>query len=105
MRRLSFLINGQSLAKDENCYFKGIVAGTENYLECVFTFNDEWSACKAKVVVFTMLDVERTVVIKNNKAMIPKDVLLYDNFTLFVAGSGNGKKIVTNSVVVEQERS
>ena len=34
MRELVFKVNGQSLEKDPECSFDGLIAGSSNYLSC-----------------------------------------------------------------------
>lgn len=103
MRQLVFDVNGMTITKNPKCNFEKIAAGTENYLVASFNFNLEWKGF-GKVAVFKKLDKEHYAILKNNKCIIPKEALDWDNFKVSVVGSKNNVRLTTNEVKVEQER-
>ncbi len=102
MRELFFKINGQKLQKDPNCNFKGIIAGTRNYLVASFLFSSDWSGM-TKVAVFKKLGEEYPVKIEKNKCIIPAEALTWRNFSVYVIGQKDDSRIKTNADIVLQE--
>lgn len=104
MRTLRFIVNEQNLSKDSSCDFTNIISGTRGYLEAEFVFNESWNMF-GKVAVFGALLQEYPVIIKNGKCEIPYQVLGGEKFSVYVVGSKDGKRITTDSVIVNQKRS
>ena len=98
MRILKFNIKSQLIAKDPDCDFSGLVAGTKNYLKAYFTFSSEWDNC-----ILWRGSKEYAVVIENNCCCIPEEVLVGSTFSISITGQNNGYRITTNKVSVNQE--
>lgn len=102
-RVLSFKAEGQSLAKDSNCSFEGIVSGTKGYLVAKFSYDSIWKGC-AKVAVFRRLLEEYPVVIVKDTCCIPSEVLDWDKFSVKLVGQRkDGFRLTTNEVEITQE--
>lgn len=97
MRNLEFKIEGQKLTKSGD--FSGIIAGTKNYLRCVFSFNDPYWDSMAKVAVF---NDSTAVAIKSNMCLVPNDVSDDRNFKLYVVGKNGNTIANTNKILIEQ---
>lgn len=103
MRTLKFIITAQSIQKDPDCDFTGIVAGTQGYLQAEFLFSQEWQGCWM-AAVFSSLGKEYPRPVIEGKCEIPKEALTWDNFGVRVVGEKEGYRITTNEVKVKQER-
>ena len=103
MRTLKFLINAQSITKDPDCDFTGIVAGTEGYLQAEFSFSEEWQGCRM-AAVFSCLGKEYPRPIKDGRCVIPAEALTWDNFGVRVVGERENYRITTNEIKIKQER-
>lgn len=101
MRVLKFDVSGQSIKKDPDCNFDGIVKGTKGYLQAEFTFDKEWDGCKI-AAVFTKYGKEYAAPLKNNVCEIPDEALTYKEFSVKVVGVRNDYRITTNSEKVMQ---
>lgn len=104
MRTLKFNIEGQKLQKDPTCDFSDLVAGTEGYLDVIFSFSSEWNGCKKAVIFSDTQGFGYPVPIINNRCDIPKDVLTDYYFKLHVVGVKEDYTLVTNDVRVNQKR-
>lgn len=103
MRTLKFIITGQKIAKDPDCDFSGIVAGTEGYLHAIFLASQEWAGCRM-AAIFSCLGKWYVEPIKNNWCIIPKEVLTWNYFGVQVVGQRENYRITTNEIKVDQER-
>ena len=103
MRTLKFIITAQAIAKDPDCDFSGIVAGTEGYLRAEFSVSGEWAGCRM-AAVFSSMRKEYPQPIKDGSCVIPADALEWDNFGVRVVGQRDSYRITTNEVKVKQER-
>lgn len=102
MRVLSFNVNAQQISRDPQCDFKGLVAGSKNYLQAHFSFSPEWQDC-ILAASFWRGNNEYPVLIKNNTCMIPSEVLTGRAFSISVTGRRGDYNITTNKVYVRQE--
>ena len=102
MRELKFKVSGQKIQKDPSCNFRGIIAGTKNYLVASFSFSADWSNT-VKVAVFKRLNKEYPAKIVNGRCNIPEEALTWRNFSVYVVGQRKDMRIKTNTVMVEQE--
>lgn len=104
-RQLRFIVDGQSIVKDPNCNFDGIVSNTENYLEAVFSLSYEWKDCLVAASFYRIND-EFPVLLSGNKCMIPKEALTWDYFDVALTGLNKrqGYSITTGKVRVVQKR-
>lgn len=102
MRVLDFIAAGQTLRRDPQCDFTGIVSGSRGYLQANFRFSKEWTGCK-KVAVFLCKGTEYPVGIKNNMCMIPWEALENTRVVqLYVIGRREGYQITTNMAAFPQ---
>lgn len=101
MRALKFIVNGQSLQKDPNCDFSGIIRGSKGYLVAEFSFDSSWKGCTI-AASFWHFDKECAVLVQNNRCMIPDEAL--EGFSVGVTLRGVKKRysISTNKTVFEQ---
>lgn len=103
MRILKFKVIGQKIYRDSSCDFRGIAAGTENYLKCEFIFSSEWSG-SVKVCDFSSDKVKSSPVkIINNTCIIPSDVLTEKEFRFYIAGKRGNLRLTTDRSSVQQE--
>lgn len=103
MRTLKFTINGQTIKKDSDCDFSGLVAGSIGYLRAKFTFSKEWFECK-KAASFWIDGQEHAVLLDViDSCMIPEAALTGEMFKVSVTGVKPGYKIGTNKTKVKQE--
>lgn len=103
MRILKFIITAQSILKDPDCDFSGIVAGTKGYLRAEFSVSGEWVGCRM-AAIFSCMRKEYPRPIKNGSCVIPAEALEWDNFGVRVVGQRDSYRITTNEVKVKQER-
>lgn len=103
MRTLEFIITGQKIAKNPDCDFSGIVAGTEGYLQAEFLFSEEWAGCRM-AAVFSSLGKEYPRPVTEGKCVIPAEALEWDNFGVRVVGQRENYRITTNEIKIRQER-
>ena len=104
MRILEFIVNTQHIAKDPNCDFSNIVAGTKNYLKAHFTFSSEWQDC-ILVASFWRGGKEHAALIQDGFCDIPPEVLTGRTFHVSVIGQKDDYRITTNRILVRQEVS
>lgn len=103
MRTLKFIITAQSIQKDPDCDFSGIVAGTEGYLRAEFSVSGEWAGCRM-AAVFSSMRKEYPQPIKNGSCEIPAEALSWDYFGVRVVGQRENYRITTNEIKIKQER-
>lgn len=78
-RVLSFVVEGQTIKKDEQCDFTGLVSGTKGYYAAKFSFDKTWKDYQ-KVAVFRTTATKKYVPIVDGIYEIPDEVtkgLLY----------------------------
>ena len=49
MRTLKYKVQGQKIIRDNTCDFSNIVRGTNNYINLIFEWDEDWKN-KAKVI-------------------------------------------------------
>lgn len=102
MRDLLFNVKKQSLSKNEKCDFSNIIKGSENYLNCCFTFDSDWNGV-TKVVVFEVGSEYEVCLLHNNSCFIPSRFKDKDKMTVRVVGQKGDQKISTNRVELVQD--
>jgi hypothetical protein len=105
MRILKFIVNGQSIEKDPNCDFSGLVPGTKGYLKAEFTFSPEWDGCAKIVGFYSNMGKEYPpkILVDGVSCRIPTEALARRVFKVQVIGGGaDGYTIKTNKVAVCQ---
>lgn len=105
MRTLKFIVDGQSITKDPDCDFSGIIPGTKGYLQAEFSFSKEWDRCAKVVGFYSNLGKEYPPqVLKDGKrCAIPSEALEKNVFKIRVIGQNKDYRITTDKVVVTQK--
>ena len=104
MRTLKFIVSNQSLTKDPNCNFDGLVPGTSDYIQAEFSFSSEWNGF-IKVVSFESLlgrEYEPQILQDGKTCMIPAEALKRRSFKMKIVGKKGISKITTNKITIEQ---
>lgn len=101
MRVLKFIVNGQSLQRDPNCDFSGIIRGSKGYLVAEFSFDSSWKGCTI-AASFWHFGKEYAVLVQNNKCIIPDEALEGFSVGVTLRGIKKGYSISTNKAVFEQ---
>lgn len=99
MRRLCFIVNGQSLSKSGD--FKNLVRGSKGYLKTQFSFSSDWSGLK-KVAIYQNGETTKFEPIIRDMAAIPDEIAALNRFYVSVIGVNDETTITTNKVNVEQ---
>ena len=102
MRTLKFNVRAQRIEKDLACDFKGLVAGSEGYLQAEFKTDDAWKGC-ALAAGFTVDGQEYGAAVRDGACEIPPQALKGHVFGVLLKGRRPGYKIETNTVYVRQE--
>ena len=104
MRTLKFIVDKQSLTKDPDCDFSGLVPGTEGYIEAQFSFSPEWNNCVKVAGFYTPMGQELTPqVLKDGRScLIPAEALARNSFKINVLGKRSDIKLTTNKVTISQ---
>ena len=102
MRVLRFIVKGQSLQKDPNCDFSGIVRGSKGYLIAEFIPDASWRGCTI-AASFWHFDKEYAVLVRNGKCEIPPEALHGFSVGVSLVGIKTGYRICTNRAKFEQE--
>lgn len=74
MRTLKYIVTGQKIERDLKCDFEDIKKGTNNYINLLFVFDNEW---KDTIKVISMKNsdgVETNRVLENNQVSLPLQV-------------------------------
>ena len=109
MKTLRFIVDNQTIRKDPNCDFSGLVPGSSGYLSAEFIFSKEWDGCLRVAGFFSPLGVEYPPreLAYGKSCVIPFEALRKRSFKVQVIGIKyeNGKEIrlKTNKVVVNQD--
>ena len=101
MRELKFIVNGQSLQKDPNCDFSGIIRGSKGYLVAQFSFDSSWKGCTI-AASFWHFGKEYAVLVQNNRCMIPDEALEGFSVGVTLRGIKKGYSISTNKAMFKQ---
>lgn len=102
MRILRFIVKGQSLQKDPNCDFSGIVRGSKGYLIAEFIPDASWRGCTI-AASFWHFDKEYAVLVKNGRCEIPAGALEGFSVGVTLKGRKQGYELTTNKVTFNQE--
>lgn len=103
MRTLKFIVDEQSLRKDPDCDFSGVVKGSKGYLQCSFSFSKEWNGCKVAASFWSYdKEIDAAAVVRG-VCQIPDGVTNRRRFGVSLTGIKNGYRITTNKIWVEQE--
>lgn len=100
MRDIQIKVTGQQIEVIGNC--DGIVAGSQNYLQAVFEFSDEWNNC-IKIASFWSKNKEYPVLVRNDKCMIPDEALTERYFKVSVLGQRGDYRITSDKIKIMQE--
>ena len=105
MRILEFTVRNQRLLKKITCDFSGLVAGSVGYLYAKFEFPyGGWDEYPVKIVSFWLGDKESAVKLdENNMCEIPAEILLGEEFRVYLIGANDKNRIDTNEVFIRQE--
>lgn len=104
MRVLRFIVNGQTIEKDPNCDFSGLVPGSSGYLQAEFSFSPEWKGCRKVAAFYSMMGGEYPPqVLKDEQTcVIPAEACAKRGFKIKVLGKLGDFKIATDKVTVSQ---
>ena len=105
MRILSFNVKKQIIERDPSCDFSGLVAGTDGYIDAVFSFSTDWDGCTKVVGFFSKggeEEFEPCVLTKDNTCHIPKEALAYHEFEIKIYGKKEGCFITTRPIIIKQ---
>lgn len=107
MRVLRFIVDGQTITKDPDCDFEGIVPGTEGYLKARFVCSEEWKSMGLVASFWSPMGKEYTPqLVLDGVCTIPSEALENRKFKVQLMGctkrDGEVKKLVTNKLEVEQ---
>ncbi len=104
-RTLVFNVKNQTIQKDPNCDFTGLVADTVGYLNARFTFSEDWNGF-TKVVGFFANNGEKEFEPKklgiDNNCEIPDEATQYHEFEIRVFGKRGGSVITTRPITIKQ---
>ena len=92
--KLEFKIENQSLIRTDD---NKAVDLSNNYLECSFSFSEDWDDF-AKFVIFRCNKKSYRVAINDETCLVPYDVLKADKFIITVYGVKEDVRITTNFV-------
>ena len=104
MRTLKFIVNNQSLTKDPNCNFDGLVPGTSDYVQAEILFSPEWDGY-IKVVSFESLlgrEYEPQILRDGRSCNIPAKAHEPLSYTIKKKKKKGTSKITTNKITIEQ---
>lgn len=102
-RVLSFIVEGQSIKKDPNCDFTGLVSGTKGYYQARFGFDREWRDYK-KIAIFRTREITKYVPIINGTCQIPDEVTDHIMYYVSVVGKLKDLSIPTTEIAIRQNR-
>ena len=102
MRTLVFNVKAQRIEKDPACDFKGIVAGSNGYLEAKFNVDAAWRGCRL-AADFIVGDTPHGVKLEGGVCKIPADALTGPVVGVRLKGMRRDYAISTNVVSFRQE--
>lgn len=104
MRKLIFLVDGQTLRQDPNCDFSGLAPGSEDYVQAEFRFSPEWHGFNKVAAFYSRLGNEYEPQLLTNGAtcIIPVEALAKTIFKVEVLGMKGLTKLRTNRLTIEQ---
>lgn len=101
MRRLRFIVDRQTIRKDPDCDFNGLVSGTKGYFDAEFSFSDDWDGCR-KAAAFYAAGKRYYAPLVRGVCEIPEGALKERRYGVSVLGEREGYRITTNIVEVRQ---
>ena len=108
MKDLHFKVDGIHLTKEVWDDFYGIPRGTKGLLRCMFNSDDEWTGTKtiARFASSVKPDVSITqdVPVTHVSCIVPDAVTDLPYFYVRLIGKKGNTMILTNWVIIEQER-
>lgn len=102
MRELKFNVKGQTLEKDPNCDFDGLIMGSNNYICLVFNFSDEWKEAR-RAIEFTAGNMNKFYEI-DSAVILPEEITVKPYFKITLHAVSGDTQFKTNSVLIRQER-
>ena len=102
MRTLSFNVKGQAIRLDPSCNFRGLVAGSNGYLNAKFNLDSSWDGCRIAASFWNGKD-EYAVLLENSECKIPTEALSGNMVGVSLTGKKNDYQIKTNKVYFRQE--
>ena len=99
--KLEFKIENQSLIRTDD---NKAVDLSNNYLECDFSFSEDWDDF-AKFVIFRCNKKSYRVAINDETCLVPYDVLKADKFLITVYGVKEDVRITTNYLWIHLRKS
>lgn len=102
MRTLKFIVHAQRIEKDPACDFKGLVGGSEGYLQAEFKTDDAWKGC-AMAADFIMGGKAYGAPVRGSVCSIPAEALRDRLVGVRLVGKRAGYRIETNVTYFRQE--
>ena len=103
MRDLIYDVNGQQMLESENCDFKNIAKGSNNYLRLRFNCNHEWLNMAKAITLRNSYGKAFNLPVKAGCCVLPYDAVSGLYFTFMLRGKNkDGEVITTNQVLVVQ---
>lgn len=102
-RELSFVVEGQTIKKDEWCDFTGLVSGTKGFYTAKFSFDKAWNDYQ-KVAVFRNTKTKKYVPIVDGRCKIPDEITDSLLYYVSVVGVVNDISLPTTETFVKQKR-
>ena len=102
-RVLSFVVEGQTIKKDEQCDFTGLVSGTKGFYEAKFSFDRSWKVYQ-KIAVFRTIATKKYVLINDGSCMIPDEITDGLTYYVSVVGVMGDVSLPTTETFVRQKR-
>lgn len=102
-RVLSFVVEGQTIKKDEQCDFTGLVSGTKGYYAAKFSFDKTWKDYQ-KIAVFRTTSTKKYVPIVDGICEIPDEVTEGLLYYVSVVGVVGDVTLPTTETFVRQKR-
>ena len=105
MRTLRFIVKGQTIERDPECDFDGLVPGSEGYLQAKFILSPEWRGAAIVASFWSNLgkEYEPQILRVDNTCDIPVEALQRRTFKISLVGkTSEGWKLRTNRVAVSQ---
>lgn len=101
MRILKYKVQGQNIIRDSTCDFSNIVRGTNNYINLVFEWDEDWKN-KAKVISLRNADGEEVNVVLQSKIVLQEKITKGSMFSFVLYGKDDFEKVQTIREYVEQ---
>ncbi len=102
MRKLRFIVQGQTIKPDPSCDFTGLVAGSVGYLVAEFKLDEAWNGCRV-AASFWRGKEEHAAALKDGACVIPAEALTGQYFGVSLTGEKKDYRLVTKRVHIKQE--